>query len=72
MIFQVAAVFLSPVHKDRQKTDIVFLILGDDAVIEEAVNHQDVIAVLELDEGHLGVGINESLLVGSANSLDST
>lgn len=61
----VAAVFRAPVRQDTQQLDAMFLIPGDDPVIEHIGGHQDILAVIELDEGYLGIGVDEGLLVDS-------
>ena len=48
----------------------MFIVPGDNAVIEEVGGHQGVLAVVELDQGHLGVGVNEGLLVDTADALE--
>jgi hypothetical protein len=48
----------------------VFVVPGDDTVIEEVGGHQGVLTIIELDKGHLAVGIDEGLLVDSANALE--
>jgi hypothetical protein len=47
----------------------MFFVPGNNAVIEHISGHQGVLAVVELDESYLAVGIDKGLLVDSADTL---
>jgi len=65
--FPVTTVFRSPVRQDTQQAYVMFLIPGDDTVVEHISSYQRVLTVVELDEGYLiSIGIDEGLLVRPA------
>lgn len=66
----IATVFSASVRQDTQQSDVVLVIPGDDTVIEEVGGHQSVLAVVELNKGHLGIGIYEGLLIDTADTLE--
>src|SRR5579885_454781 len=68
----VAAVFGSAVGQDSQQRNALLFIEGQHTVIEHVGRHEGGLVVVQFDEGHLGIGINEGLAVDTANSFNRT
>jgi hypothetical protein len=50
----------------------MFVIPGYNTVVEKVSSYQGILPVVELDEGHLGIGIDKGPLVDQAGALEGT
>lgn len=70
MVLPGPAVLGAAVGQNAQKLQITLLIEGQYPVIEHVGGHQRVLPVIHFSMCHLGVGVNESLLVDLAHTFD--
>jgi hypothetical protein len=68
--FPIPAVFRAPIGENSKQRNIVFLIKGNNSIIEHVGRYQRILAVVQLGEGHLRVSVDEGLLVNAPDALD--
>src|SRR5262245_66461241 len=72
MPFGIAAELAATVSQHAQEPDIVLLEERQHTVIEQIGRRDGRLAVVELGKAHLGVGVDEGLLVDASNTLQIT
>jgi len=68
MVLLPATKFSPSVGQDTQQGDIMFFKERDHAVVQKISSYQSVLAVVELGEGDLRIGVNKRLLIDSAHT----
>src|SRR6185369_7484899 len=63
------AKFAATISQDPQKLKIIALKKRNHTIIEQIGRRERGLAIIELGKGHLGVGVDEGLLVDAANPL---
>ena len=69
MVLGVAAVLRAPVGQHAAQFHLVAVIEGHDAVVEKVGGGDRRLSVIELGESHLGVGVDEGLLIDAPDAL---
>ena len=70
MMLPVAAILCAAVCQYPLNLHPLFSIPGNDPVIEEICCDQSILPVVKLNESHLRIGIDEGLLLDTANTLE--
>src|SRR5690606_40836306 len=70
VVFPCTAIFRPPIGQHPEQPEVVFLIKGYHAVIEHIGSYQCVFTVIQLGEGHFGIGVDKRLLINMAYTLD--
>ena len=69
MVLGIAAIFRAPVGQHAAQLHLVAVIEGHDAVVEKVGGGDRRLSVIELGESHLGVGVDEGLLIDAPDAL---
>jgi hypothetical protein len=69
MVLGVSAIFRASVGQHAAEPDLVLIVEGHHTVVEEIGRGERGLAIIELAEGELGVGIDERLLVDAPDPL---
>ncbi len=69
MPLRVAAVLAAAVGQHPQQLDLVAVEERQHAIVEEIGGRDRRLAIVELGKAHLGVGVDEGLLIGAPNAL---
>ncbi len=64
----IAAIFRAPIGKNTLQHDAVLLVEGQDPVVQEIGGHDRRLAIIELGEANLRIGIDEGLLIDAADA----
>lgn len=70
MMLGFSFVFRSSVSEDPQQGYLVFLEEGQHPIIEHIGRSDGVFGLIELGEGHPGIGVDKGLLINSTDALD--
>src|SRR3954467_15612088 len=63
----VAAVLRAPVGQHPRELHLMSVEEGHDAIVQQVGGREWGLAIVELGEGHLGIGVNEALLVDASD-----
>ena len=63
VVLRVSAIFRASVGQHAAQPDLVLIIEGHHTVVEEIGRGERGLAIVELSEGDLGIGVDEGLLV---------
>ena len=69
MVLGVSAIFRASVGQHAAQPDLVLIIEGHHTVVEEIGRGERGLAIVELSEGDLGIGVDEGLLVDAPDPL---
>jgi hypothetical protein len=65
-MLRVAAIFRAAVGQHAAELHLVSIIEGADAIVDQGSGGDWRLAIVELGEGHFGVGVDEGLLVNAS------
>ena len=68
----IAAIFRAPIGKNTLQHDAVLLVEGQDPVVQEIGGHDRRLAIIELGEANLRIGIDEGLLIDADDAFQAT
>lgn len=66
--FRIAAIFRTTIGEHPQQVNLVLVIERYDAVVQQIGRRERCLAIVELDKGDLGIGVDVSLLVNSPDA----
>ena len=69
MMLGIAAIFRATIGQHAAELHLVGVVEGHDAIVDEIGGGDRRLAVIELGEGNLGVGVDEGLLVDASDAL---
>src|SRR5690606_16785433 len=70
MVLSFATVFSTPIGKNAQQRDLLFLKKWNDFVIKHISGSNGILTIIQLGHGNFRISVYESLLIDSAYTLD--